>query len=59
MMEITLKLTVDEVNVVLAGLGKLPLEVGVAVYESIKAQAQPQLQPVPAAPAAPAEAPTA
>jgi len=51
-MKITLNLTVDEVNVVLAGLGKLPLEAGIAVFESIKTQAQPQIQTAPAAPAA-------
>jgi len=47
MMKITLNLTVEEVNVVLAGLGKLPLETGIAVFELIKIQAQSQLQPAP------------
>jgi hypothetical protein len=57
-MKITLNLTVDEVNVVLAGLGKLPLEAGIAVFESIKTQAQPQLQDAPAAPAPVVQEPT-
>jgi hypothetical protein len=57
-MKITLNLTVDEVNVVLAGLGKLPLEAGIAVFELIKTQAQPQLQDASAASAPAAEAPT-
>jgi len=43
-LELNLKLTVAEVNVILAGLGKLPLETGIAVYERIKIQAQPQIQ---------------
>jgi hypothetical protein len=41
--EITLKFKVADVNVLLAGLGKLPLEAGVTVYENLKAQAQAQL----------------
>jgi len=55
-MEITLKLTVDEVNIVLAGLGKLPLEAVINVFENIKVQAQPQIQS--AAPAPVTESPT-
>jgi hypothetical protein len=45
-LELTLKLTVAEVNVILSGLGKLPLETGIAVYERIKIQAQPQIRAV-------------
>ena len=43
-LELNLKLTLAEVNILLAGLGKLPLEAGIAVYENVKAQAQPQIQ---------------
>jgi hypothetical protein len=43
-LELNLKLTVAEVNIILAGLGKLPLETGIAVYERIKIQAQPQIR---------------
>lgn len=45
MKEIDIKLTVDDINVVLAGLGKLPLEVAVVVFGKIKAQAESQIQP--------------
>lgn len=45
-LELNLKLTVAEVNVILAGLGKLPLETGIAVYERIKIQAQPQIRAI-------------
>lgn len=45
MQELNLKLTIEDINVVLAGLGKLPLEVSVAVFGKIKAQAEAQMQP--------------
>lgn len=45
MNEINLKLTVEDINVVLAGLGKLPLEVSVVVFGKIKAQAESQIKP--------------
>lgn len=45
MKEVDLKLTLDDINVVLAGLGKLPLEVSVVVFGKIKAQAESQIQP--------------
>lgn len=45
MKEVEIKLTVDDVNIVLAALGKLPLEVSVAVFGKIKAQAESQIQP--------------
>ena len=44
MSEVDLKLTLDDVNVILAGLGKLPLEVSVVVFGKIKAQAESQLK---------------
>jgi hypothetical protein len=36
-------LTIDEINAILIGLGKLPLESVVTLFEKIKAQAQEQL----------------
>lgn len=45
MQELDIKLTVEDINVVLAGLGKLPLEVSVVVFGKIKAQAESQIQP--------------
>jgi hypothetical protein len=44
MKEVTITLTLDELNVLLAGLGKLPLEMAVAVFGKVKAQAESQLQ---------------
>jgi len=43
-LKLNLELTLAEVNVILAGLGKLPLEAVLTVYENLKAQAQPQIQ---------------
>ena len=45
MQELNLKLTVEDINVVLAGLGKLPLEASVVTFGKIKAQAESQIQP--------------
>jgi hypothetical protein len=42
--EVTITLTVEELNILLAGLGKLPLEVAVAVFGKVKAQAESQLK---------------
>lgn len=44
---IKIELTVDEVNGVLAALGKVPYELSYALIEKIKAQAIPQLAPEP------------
>ena len=44
MKEVTISLTVEELNILLAGLGKLPLEVAVAVFGKVKAQAESQLK---------------
>lgn len=41
---ITLELTVNEINVLMAGLGKLPLEVSVDLWAKIKSQAEAQFQ---------------
>jgi len=43
MKEVTLTLTVDELNVVLAGLGKLPLEAALNVFGKIRAQVESQV----------------
>ncbi len=45
MKEVTITLTIDELNVLLAGLGKLPLEMAVAVFGKVKEQAEAQLKP--------------
>ncbi len=39
-----IELSVEEVNAVLAGLGKLPLEMSVAVWSKVKTQAEEQLR---------------
>ncbi len=46
-MEIKLTLTMDELNVLLAGLGKLPLEASIGVFGKVKAQAESQINPIP------------
>lgn len=46
---VNLALTVDEVNVVLAGLGELPAKASLAVIDKIRGQAIGQLQAAPAA----------
>ena len=56
-LELTFKFTVAEANIIAAGLGKLPLEAGIAVYEKIKAQAEPQIQAAAATPVAPENSP--
>jgi hypothetical protein len=42
--KITLTLDMNELNTIMAGLGKLPYEQCFAVVDSIRAQASPQLQ---------------
>lgn len=42
---IKLELSVEETQIVLVGLTKLPYEVVAGLIEKIKAQAQPQVQP--------------
>ncbi len=39
------KLTIEEVNVVLQGLGELPAKLSMNVINSIQNQAAPQMQP--------------
>ncbi len=43
-MNFNIQLTLDDVNLVLAALGKLPLEASIGAFEKIKAQAQQQAQ---------------
>lgn len=44
---LTLKMTPAEVNLVLASLAELPLKVSAPLYNSLKAQAEAQLNPGP------------
>ena len=43
-LQITLAVTVDEANLLIAGLGKLPLEASVQLWMKIREQAAWQLQ---------------
>ena len=43
-MELHLKLSLDQVNIILAALGKQPFEQVAPLIDSISQQAQPQLQ---------------
>jgi len=43
MKEVSVTLTIEELNVVMAGLGKLPLEAVLAVFTKIKSQVEPQI----------------
>jgi hypothetical protein len=43
-MKFNIEMTLDELNLVLAALGKLPLEASLATFERIKTQAQQQAQ---------------
>jgi hypothetical protein len=45
-MSIKLDLTIEEVNGVLASLGKAPYELSQPIIDKIKQQAIPQVQPV-------------
>ena len=42
--KLTLELTVNDINIIMAGLGKLPLEVSVDLWAKIKTQAEAQFQ---------------
>jgi len=48
---VTLTLSVNEVNAVLAGLGQLPLAQVLEVFTRIKSEAEKQLNPAPQVPA--------
>ena len=43
-MELKLNLSLEQINIILAGLGKIPYEAAAPVVDSIRGQAQPQLQ---------------
>ena len=49
--KVNLGFTVDELNVVLAGLGELPAKASLALIDRIRAEATQQLQAQQAAPA--------
>jgi len=49
--KVTLEFTVDELNVVLAGLGELPAKTSLGLIDKIRADATKQLQAQQAAPA--------
>jgi hypothetical protein len=55
-MEITLKLKLDMVNVIMAALGDAPFKISEPVINEIKLQAAPQLQAAQAASETPAQA---
>lgn len=44
MQELTIKITVEEANILAMGLGKLPLEVSVALWQKLKSQVEQQVQ---------------
>ena len=45
MQEFTITVTVEEANIIALGLGKLPLEVSVAIWQKLRAQVEQQVQP--------------
>lgn len=52
--KVNLELTLDEVNVVLAGLGELPAKASLSVIDKVRSQAVSQLKPQPMADEMPA-----
>ena len=42
MQEFTIKITVEEANIIAMGLGKLPLEMSVALWQKLREQVQQQ-----------------
>ena len=45
MNKVTLELTLDQLNIVIAGLAKLPLEQAIDTFSLVREQAAAQLQP--------------
>lgn len=45
--KVTFTFTVAELNVILAGLGKLPLEAGIEMFGKIQQEAKKQLEETP------------
>lgn len=41
---LTLNLTLDQINAILAGIGELPTRVGLSLTEEIRKQVMPQLE---------------
>ena len=46
MKEFTITITVEEANIIAMGLGKLPLEVSVALWQKLKSQIETQVKPL-------------
>jgi hypothetical protein len=44
MNKLTLELTIDEINTILAGLGELPAKVSLGTIEKVRIQVIPQVQ---------------
>jgi hypothetical protein len=44
MQEFTITVTVEEANIIAMGLGKLPLEVSVAIWQKLREQIQQQTE---------------
>ena len=44
MQEFTITITVEEANILAMGLGKLPLEVSVALWQKLRAQVEQQVE---------------
>ena len=44
MNKVTIELTLDEVNVILAGLGELPAKASLSVIDRVRSQVLPQVQ---------------
>lgn len=44
MQEFTIEITVEEANIIAMGLGKLPLEVSVAIWQKLRAQVEQQVE---------------
>lgn len=44
MNKVTIELTLDDVNVILAGLGELPAKASLAVIDRVRSQVLPQVQ---------------
>jgi hypothetical protein len=47
MQEFTITVTVEEANIIAMGLGKLPLEVSVAIWQKLRAQVEQQVEQKP------------
>jgi hypothetical protein len=47
MQEFTIKITVEEANIIAMGLGKLPLEVSVAIWQKLRSQVEQQVEQKP------------